>query len=348
MKPPLPHTLTGSAITLTNVTRRYGAQTVLDGVSLSLPAGRITALLGPSGSGKSTLLRLIAGLEPLDGGEIFLGETPVARPGFSVPPEQRRVGVVFQDYALFPHLDALDNVAFGLSDGSRAERRASALPWLERVGLGHKAQAFPQALSGGEQQRVALARAMAPQPRAVLLDEPFSGLDPSLRADLRDTAMAALATASATALFVTHDADEALYVADRLAILQEGRLIQADEPSTVYRQPASVAAAAALGPVNVVQAVANGATAITPFGPAPLRTPHQGKIILAVRAQGLLLSPGAQAVVLDRRPQGALDAMRLEANGVVWRALAPASAAIRPGDRVAVSFDAEQVHAFPA
>ncbi|HRO04566.1 MAG TPA: ABC transporter ATP-binding protein, partial [Terricaulis sp.] len=170
-----------SSVTLSKVRRIYDGKPVVNEVSLTAPEAQVLALLGASGSGKSTLLRLIAGLENVDGGEIRLGDEIVSTPRRTLPAEARRVGMVFQDYSLFPHLSAAANVAFGLERLPRAEREAQALSWLDRIGLQARAHAFPHELSGGEQQRVALARALAPTPRAVLLDEPFSGLDPVLR-----------------------------------------------------------------------------------------------------------------------------------------------------------------------
>jgi iron(III) transport system ATP-binding protein len=172
-----------SAVTLTNVRRAYNGAWALDDVSLTAPDGKVLALLGPSGSGKSTILRLIAGLEQVDAGEVHIGGERASAPGQTLPAEQRRIGMVFQDYSLFPHLSAAANVAFGLGALSRQEREAQALAWLDRVGLKHRAAAYPHELSGGEQQRIALARALAPKPRAILLDEPFSGLDPVQRAE---------------------------------------------------------------------------------------------------------------------------------------------------------------------
>ncbi len=341
--------MTAASITLTNIRRAYNGLAVVDDVSLTAPAGKVLALLGPSGSGKSTILRLIAGLEPVDGGEIKLGDEIVSTPKHTQAPEQRRVGMVFQDYALFPHLSALANVCFGLNLRSkdRATNDAQALAWLERVGLAHRAKAFPHELSGGEQQRVALARALAPGPRAVLLDEPFSGLDPLLRATLREAALAAIKDSGATAVFVTHDAEEALLVADRLAILKAGKLLQEAAPRDAYDNPASLDAAAALGPINLFEgAVQNGRIA-TPFGDVPTTGVADGtRASAVVRIEALELTPGAQARVIDRRPHGADDLVRIEAQNVVWRALV--SPRVQLGERVNVALQPSGVFAFSA
>lgn len=323
-----------SAITLSGVSRRYGAAAALDAISLSAAEGEILALLGPSGSGKSTVLRLIAGLEPVDGGEIRFGDEIVSAPGRTAPAETRRIGMVFQDYALFPHLNAAANVAFGLNGRERSARDALALEWLERVGLKHRAGAYPHELSGGEQQRVALARALAPQPRALLLDEPFSGLDPVLRAELRETTLTAVRAARATTLFVTHDAEEALQVADTLAILKTGKLLQQAGPREAYDRPANLGAAAALGPVNVFEAIVCGGAIQTPFGKiAAAHLPEGQAAHAVVRAEAIALTPGAGAAVIDARPHGAHDLVRLSAGGAVWRAL------IAPRTRLEANMD---------
>ncbi|GAM99939.1 ferric iron ABC transporter ATP-binding protein [alpha proteobacterium U9-1i] len=342
--------MSASTITLANVRRSYGGIAVVDDVSLTAPAAQVLALLGPSGSGKSTILRLIAGLEPVDAGEIKLGDETISTPTRTQAPEQRRVGMVFQDYALFPHLTALANVSFGLdikraNDQSTIDRQA--LAWLDRVGLAHRAKSYPHELSGGEQQRVALARALAPGPRAVLLDEPFSGLDPLLRSTLRETALAAIKDSGATAVFVTHDSEEALLVADRLAILKAGKLLQEAAPRHAYDHPASLDAAAALGPVNVFQgAVANGRIA-TPFGDVHAPGLREGdRAHAVVRLEAVQLTPGTQARVIDRRPHGADDLVRIEAGAVVWRALL--SPRVQVGERVDVALQAAGVFAFSA
>jgi iron(III) transport system ATP-binding protein len=336
-----------SIVTLSHVRRAYDGAWAVDDVSLSAPEAKVLALLGPSGSGKSTILRLIAGLEPVDAGEIRFGAELVSAPGRTLAPEARRVGMVFQDYSLFPHLNAGANVAFGLDKLSRAERETLALKWLDRVGLKHRAGAFPHELSGGEQQRVALARALAPQPRAVLLDEPFSGLDPVLRAELRDATLATLAEARTTTLFVTHDAEDALQVADRLAILKTGRLLQEAAPREAYDHPASIDAAAALGPINVFDGRVEKGAIATPFGAVHAHGLAAGVAArAAVRAEALRLTTGSAARVLDVRPHGAHDLVRIEAQGVIWRALAPARTPL--GETVAVEIQPAGAFAFAA
>lgn len=317
-----------SSVSLSRVRRAYDGAPVVDTVSLHAPDGCVVALLGPSGSGKSTILRLIAGLEPVDAGEIRFGDEILSAPGRTIPAETRRVGMVFQDYSLFPHLSAAANVAFGLDALPRADREREARRWLDRVGLGHRADAYPHELSGGEQQRVALARALAPKPRAVLLDEPFSGLDPVLRDELRAMTLAALQEARATTFFVTHDAEEALQVADRLAILKAGKLLQEAAPRDAYDQPASHDVAAALGPVNVFDGRCEGGGVATPFGRVAAKAPEGAPVRVVVRVEAVALKPGTSAKVLDVRPHGAHDLVRLSAQGVEWRALAPPRSAL--------------------
>ncbi|MBY0564677.1 MAG: ABC transporter ATP-binding protein [Hyphomonadaceae bacterium] len=336
-----------SDIVIRDVRRCYGLAHALDGVSFTADAGKVLALLGPSGSGKSTVLRLIAGLEPVDAGSIRVGDELLSSPQHTLPAEARRIGVVFQDYALFPHLTAAENVAFGLAGLPRTEREQSALNWLDRVGLKRRAGAYPHELSGGEQQRVALARALAPTPRAVLLDEPFSGLDSVLRAELRDATLQTLAEAKITTLFVTHDAEDALQAADKLVLLKAGRVLQEAAPRHAYDAPASLEVAAALGPINVFAGrVLNGAAA-TPFG--TVFTPHLPEgapVQVAVRAEALRLTPGSQARVLSVRPHGAHDLVRIEANGGAWRVLTPARTPL--GERVDVTLDPAGAFVFQA
>ena len=334
-----------STVSLQGVRRSYDKTLALHDVTLTAPEGQVVALLGPSGSGKSTILRLIAGLEPVDAGEIRINGELVSAPGHTLATEQRRVGMVFQDYSLFPHLNAGANVAFGLDRLGRAEREETALRWLDRVGLKHRAGAYPHELSGGEQQRIALARALAPQPRAILLDEPFSGLDAVLRAELRDATLATLAEAGTTTLFVTHDAEDALQAADRLIILKAGRVLQEAPPREAYDNPASLDAAAALGPVNVHKGnVVDGAVQ-TPFGPiAAAHISNGAAAQAAVRAEAITLTPGGSAHVVDVRPHGAHDLVKIEAQGVLWRALVPARASL--GETVSVTIQPAGAFAF--
>ncbi|MBK8545798.1 MAG: ABC transporter ATP-binding protein [Caulobacteraceae bacterium] len=279
---------------------------MLNDVSFTAPEGQVVALLGPSGSGKSTILRFIAGLEPVDAGEIHIGGERVSGAGLTLATEARHIGMVFQDYSLFRTLTVGANVAFGLDKLGRAERDETALKWLDRVGLKHRASAYPHELSGGEQQRVALARALAPAPQSCL-DEPFSGLDAGLRAELRDATLATLSEARTTTLFVTHDAEDALQAADRLVILKAGRVLQEAAPREAYDRPASLDAAAALGPINVFKGRRQQRRIATPFGAVQASHLPNGSTgpQFAVRADGDAgrWPRGSPAV----RPHGAHD-----------------------------------------
>jgi len=327
--------MSGASVTIAGVRRSIDGVPIVDQVSFEAEAGKVLALLGPSGSGKSTLLRMIAGLEPLDAGRILFGDEEVTWRA----PEARRVGMVFQDFALFPHMDALGNIMFGLDRRPPAQRENIARHWLERVGLARRADAYPHELSGGEQQRVALARALAPNPAVALLDEPFSGLDPVLRAELRQTTLDALRETEATAIFVTHDVEEALYVGDKIAILRAGKLLQIDTPRALYESPTSADAAAALGPVNLFGGVITGARVITPFGAISTDLPEGSPALVVVRAEALALQPGVRARVVDRRPQGAQELLFIEAGGTVWRAATAARLAPKLGSSVEVTID---------
>jgi iron(III) transport system ATP-binding protein len=253
-------------LVLTNVTRLFGARAAVRDVSITLDAGEVLCLLGPSGCGKSTTLRLAAGLERADGGTIEIDGQLVDGKSVFVPPEKRRVGLMFQDFALFPHLSVEDNVAFGLRGQSGAERAAHARQQLERVGMSHLAGAYPHMLSGGEQQRVALARALAPKPRIMLMDEPFSGLDERLRDSVRDETISTLKASGTATLVVTHDPEEAMRIADRIALMRDGRIVQIGPPAEIYDHPADAEAAHFFSDLNIVHATVMGGFASTAFG----------------------------------------------------------------------------------
>ncbi len=254
------------SLNLEHVSHRFGNLLAVDDVTLSVDPGEIVCLVGPSGCGKSTLLRVAAGLEPLQQGRVSIGAETMANGAVNVPPEQRNVGLVFQDYALFPHLSVRDNIAFGLRDMASADRRARTDRALERTGLDRWADTFPHELSGGQQQRVALARAIAPRPRVVLLDEPFSGLDAQLRHQVRDDAARILREAGMATLMVTHDSEEAMYIADRIAVMREGALRQVGLPDDIYLRPADAFVAAFFGDVNRFRGTVSMASVETPLG----------------------------------------------------------------------------------
>ena len=269
------------------LTRRFGARPVVDQVSLTIAPGQVTCLLGPSGCGKSTTLRMIAGVDTPDAGRILIDGAEVCGPGRLLPPEARGIGLMFQDFALFPHLTVAQNVGFGLrGDRDTRQRRIDSL--LERVSLSGYGDKHPHELSGGEQQRVALARALAPRPRLMLMDEPFSGLDNRLRDGIRDTTLEVLKQEGAAVLLVTHEPDEALRMADEIALMRDGRIVQRGSPYHVYNSPADKAAAAFFSDINVIRGVSHGALTQTPFG-AFLTPGHVdgGPVEIVIRPQHL-------------------------------------------------------------
>ena len=247
------------------LSRSFGGRPVVEDVSLVVMPGQVTCLLGPSGCGKSTTLRMIAGVERLDAGTIRIDGAEVAAQGRHTPPEARSVGLMFQDFALFPHLTVAENIAFGLKT-DRATKQARVAELLERVNLKSFGPKHPHQLSGGEQQRVALARALAPRPKVMLMDEPFSGLDNRLRDGIRDVTLDILKEEGTAVVLVTHEPDEAMRMADEIALMRDGRIVQQGAPYNVYNAPVDRAAAAFFSDINVINGVSRGALTDTPFG----------------------------------------------------------------------------------
>ncbi len=286
----------GAVVQLDDVTKSYQdpAHPAVDRLSLRVARSETVALLGPSGCGKTTLLRLIAGFEAPDSGSVVVAGRTVSSRTVFVPPEARRIGFVFQDYALFPHLDVLGNVAFGLRERSAKARRERAREVLDLVGLTVFARRFPGQLSGGQQQRVALARALAPGPDLILLDEPFSNLDAALRAGTRDEVRRILERSGATTLLVTHDQEEAMTFADRLAVMRAGRLEQEGAPEETYLAPRTAFVAGFLGRTNLVRGEATGDTVRTSLGEVPLARTSYGQVLVSLRPEDLVLVPGPE------------------------------------------------------
>src|SRR5918995_808938 len=253
-----------TVVELRELTKDFGAVRAVDRVDLFVDEGEVLALLGPSGCGKTTTLRLVAGFERPDAGRVVLDGADVAGPGWFVPPERRRVGVVFQDYALFPHLTVAQNVGYGVRDRGRRGGRVAEM--LDLVGLAGEASRLPHELSGGQQQRVALARALAPDPALVLLDEPFSNLDAALRVRVRGEVRSILGEAGATAVFVTHDQEEALSLADRVAVMRAGRVLQVGEPAALYARPSDRFVATFVGDADLIPGRAQDGAVATAVG----------------------------------------------------------------------------------
>ena len=299
----------------------YGPDPVLRGVDLAVPEGGLLAVLGPSGCGKTTLLRVLAGFHPVRAGQVSLGGRVLSEPGTHVPPEKRGIGIVPQEGALFPHLSVAGNIGFGLPRGRRGERVDELLDLVGLTGYGPR---MPAQLSGGQQQRVALARALAPRPGVVLMDEPFSALDAGLRDELRADVRAALRAFGATALLVTHDQEEALGIADLVAVLRDGVVAQLGTPQQIYTDPADLGVALFVGEAVTFKTTATDGTVDTPLGRLPVRGSGQGTVLLRpeqlrVGGDGVeatvddVLFHGHDATVLLRLPTG--DRVRSRVQG---------------------------------
>ncbi|MEL7110499.1 MAG: ABC transporter ATP-binding protein [Pseudomonadota bacterium] len=319
-------------LTIEAATRRFGDQTAVDSASLTLNPGEITALVGPSGSGKTTFLRLLAGMERLDAGEIQSGPNVLANATTHIPIEQRKIGLVFQDFALFPHMTVLQNVTFGLRHLSKLDRIKIAEQWIDRLGLSHRKAAYPHHLSGGEQQRTAIARALAPEPVAILLDEPFSGLDPSMRDRVRDAALGIVRSTGIPALLVTHDASEALVHADKIAVINDGRILQTGSPSEVYQSPRNLDVARALGPIHSI-----AASELPGEWRARLGT---DAIEFWYRPEAIVLGSGTSLVVDGSKLAGPITelSIALNENTQILAACQP-GAPLQVGDQVSVSIN---------
>jgi len=336
----------GAELAASGLALSYGATRVLDGVDLRVPAGAVVALLGPSGCGKTTLLRTLSGLERPSAGEVRLAGRTLTGDDTFVAPERRRIGMVFQDWALFPHMTVGRNVGFGLS---REERRAGGVERaLELVELPGFAARTPSTLSGGQQQRVALARALANRPDAILLDEPFSNLDATLRTQVRGEVIALLRSLGVTALFVTHDQEEAFVLGDEVAVMLGGRIEQQAAPAELYHAPATLAVARFVGDANLLSGQAEGASAATPLGRVPLTGSARGAVDVLVRPEFVEVSDGddAQVVGVEYYGHDAVYLVRPDA-GVTLRARILSSPVYRPGDRVTLGYTGNPTAAYP-
>ena len=340
---------------LREVSRSFPGVAALERLSLTVEAGRIGCLLGPSGSGKSTTLRCIAGFERPDAGEVLAGGERLSGAGTWVPPERRRIGMVFQDFALFPHLDARANVAFGLRDLDRAARQRRARELLELVGLGAEAGRFPHELSGGQQQRVALARALAPRPRLVLLDEPFSNLDADVRTELAHSVRAALLAEGATALLVTHDQREAFAIADEIGVMRAGRLEQWDVPWKLYHSPKTRFVADFVGEGTFIPGTVVGpgrvSTELGVIEGQLTRDQVAGTLVdLLLRPDDVIHDDASelQAEVVERAFRGAQFRYTLRLpSGATALSFVPSHHDHAIGERIGIRLDAQHLVGFP-
>jgi iron(III) transport system ATP-binding protein len=292
-------------LTFENVERRYGPTQVLRGISLDIAPAEVVCLLGPSGCGKTTLLRIAAGIEKPSAGRVLINGQEASGPNRFMPPEQRSIGLMFQDFALFPHLTIRDNVAFGLKSIGKEAAARQAMVALQRVGLAAVADEYPHILSGGQQQRVALARAVAPKPSVLLMDEPFSGLDVQLRDSMQEETMALLRETRTTCIIVTHQPEEAMRLGDRIAVMREGRLVQEGHAEELYRHPADLFVARLFSEINEIPARVASGRVDTPVGVFDASAFAEGaRVILCVRQGALRILPAGQgkaARVIDVR-----------------------------------------------
>jgi iron(III) transport system ATP-binding protein len=325
-----------SMIRLEGVTKRFGDVVAVDGASLCVDRGEVVAVLGPSGCGKTTLLRLIAGFERPGAGTVEVDRRRVAGPDIWIPPEERRVGMVFQDYALFPHLTVADNVGFGLRRNSRATRVPELLGVVGLEGFGKR---YPHELSGGQQQRVALARALAPEPEVVLLDEPWSNVDPFLRESLRAEVTEIIRPLGITVVLVTHDREEAFSLADRIALMRVGAVVQEGTAEELYFSPATRWAAEFIGTGNVLEGRVVEGHVVTPIGRFPANgtgSAEAAKVLVRPELLELEPDPAGSAEVVGREFRGHDVFYRVRLEGVELVSQRPSTEVVALGARVSI------------
>lgn len=346
------HAAPEAHLELTGISRRFGSVAALDNVSLSVRRGEMVCLVGHSGCGKSSLLRIIAGIDWPDSGRVMLGGQEISGPNGHVEPENRSIGFMFQDYALFPHLNVTDNILFGLKRISRRAAQERCREIVERLGLGHLVQRFPHMLSGGEQQRVALARALAPQPAIMLMDEPFSNLDRALRQDIRAETMGLLRELGTTAIMVTHEPEEALSSGDTVVLMRAGQIIQVGAGEDLYETPACAYAAEFFCSFNKVTASCRSGFAETPLGrfAAPGFADGDSATVY-IRPQCLRINgsgDGVECTVMDCALIGEIEQMHLAVAALPepLKIRSTARTRLRKGDTAHVCVPTDQVLVF--
>jgi iron(III) transport system ATP-binding protein len=341
-------------LTFERLERRFDTTIALNAFSLDIAPAEVVCLLGPSGCGKTTLLRVAAGIEKPTGGRVLINAREVAGPDRFVPPERRNVGLMFQDFALFPHLTIIDNVAFGLRALPREDARREAAVALARVGLTRYADDYPHILSGGEQQRVALARAIVPRPAVMLMDEPFSGLDVQLRERLQEETLTLLRETRATCLIVTHAPAEAIRLGDRIAVMQAGGLLQAGKAEELYRNPADLFVARLFSEINEIRYTVESGALRTPIGAFAVPGLNEGEeAILCIRRRAIRIGSagaGLPARLLRSQFLGDLALLEVAVHGFERPLLTVVREGEQPrqGQEVSISVDAESVLVFPA
>lgn len=337
----------GVALSCRQIAKSFGSQPTVDGLTITVRAGEVLVLVGPSGCGKTTTLRLIAGFERLDRGSIVIGGQLVADEVTHLPPEKRRAGMVFQDYAVFPHLSVGRNVGFALGKGADTRRRVAEL--LAFVGLAGQENRMPHELSGGEQQRVSLARALSIEPAVLLLDEPFSNLDAALRAAMRAEVRTLLKQSGITAVFVTHDQEEALFLGDTIAVMRGGRLEQVDTPEAIYHQPRTRFVAEFIGQTDFLPAKAVTGGLETPLGflPRTHMLPFGSQVDIALRPEVVMIQPAdsGDGRILSRQFSGMSYIYQVVLpNGSVLRSRQPYPSPLVEGAAVQVEIDSDYEH----